>query len=446
MNIIIPFYVQRILDMLTKSGFEAYIVGGCVRDSLMNIVPHDYDICTNAMPSETEEVFKDFRVIETGIEHGTVTVISEDIPVEITTYRVDGKYDDNRHPKQVLFVRNIKEDLSRRDFTVNAMAYNQQSGLIDFFDGRNDIQNKIIRCVGEPEVRFEEDALRILRALRFSSTLGFEIDNATGKAIFEKRELLKNISAERIRDESDKLIMGRNVFDVMTKYRDVFAVVIPEFVPCFDFDQKTKHHCYTVYDHIIKSVEVAPNEHDIKLAMLFHDIGKPQCFQGNVVTGHFKNHQIPSGDIAKKIMRRLKYDNATIENVSALIYEHDNRYPAERKSVRRYISKHGYEFSKNQLKVRLADTMAQSMYVREYKLKLINDTVNIGNEVISENTCLTLKELAVNGDDLIEINICNGKEIGRILNILLGLVVDEKIPNDKDILLQTADKLSKKPL
>lgn len=444
MNISIPSNVERILNMLADKGFEAYIVGGCVRDSLMGITPHDYDITTNAMPYEIKEVFKDFKLIETGISHGTIAVICDGLPYEITTYRIDGKYNDNRHPEQVIFVSEIKKDLSRRDFTINAMAYNSKNGLIDAFDGKKDIDKKLISCVRDADKRFKEDALRILRALRFSSVLGFEIENKTAISIIENRELLKNISSERIRDELCKLIMGDNVFDVMTKYRDVFASIIPEFKPCFDFEQQTKHHCYTVYDHIVKSISVAPKDIEIRLCMLFHDIGKPECFNFGVEKGHFEGHQYPSAQKAESIMKRLKFDNDTIEKVTLLIKEHDNRYPAQRKAVRRYIAKYGYDFFNSQVAVRLADTMAQSMYVRDYKLKLINDTIALGEKINTENSCLSLKQLAVNGNDIMQVCNCNGKTVGIILNELLSLVVDENLINDREMLLRKAKEIIRK--
>lgn len=441
MKINIPFDVEKILKELQDKGFEAYIVGGCVRDFLMGKIPHDFDVTTNAMPYEIKQVFKNYKVIETGIVHGTVTVIYNKHSYEITTYRIDGKYEDNRHPSQVIFVSEIEKDLSRRDFTLNAMAYNYKNGLVDFFNGLNDIEKKQIRCVGNPDNRFKEDALRILRALRFSSVLGFGIENNTSKSILNNKELLKNISCERIRDELCKLIMGDNVFEVMTKYRDVFSVFIPEFEPCFDFDQQTKHHCYTVYDHIIKSIQVAPKDLEIRLCMLFHDIGKPESFHSGVENGHFEGHQYPSAKKAENIMKRLKFDNDTIKNVTLLIKEHDNRYPAERKVVRRYIAKYGYDFFNKQIAVRLADTMAQSMYVRDYKLKLINDTLALGKKINKENSCLTLKQLAVDGNDIMQVCNCEGKVVGDILNQLLSMVIDEKLPNDRDILLKEAKKI-----
>ncbi len=438
----IPQDVFNILNKLEQNGYQAYIVGGCVRDSLMGKKPYDIDIATSALPQEIKEVFSTEKIIETGIAHGTITLIYNNKQYEITTFRTDGEYKDNRHPDGVCFVKTIKEDLSRRDFTVNAIAYSQARGICDEFDGQKDIKDKVIRCVGEPNKRFNEDGLRILRALRFASTLGFEIEKNTSESIMLNRNLLINISAERISQELKKLIMGVDVFKIMTEYRDVIAVIIPELVPCFDFNQHTKHHSYSVYDHIIKSVEQAPQDLNIRLCMLFHDINKPQTFHSGVSKGHFKGHQIPSAETAVRIMKRLKLDNNTIKEVKDLIIEHDNRYPCEKKSVKKYISNNGYDFFKKQLMVRKADTLAQSMYKREEKLKTIEMTEILGDKIIKEGKALTLKALNINGNDLKP--FCSPKEIGKILNSLLSLVIDEKIENEKIILLDKAKKLIKK--
>ena len=427
----------KAINMLQDNGFEAYAVGGCIRDLIMGKTPHDFDICTSAKPEEIKNIFSDYKVIETGISHGTVTVIIDSKPLEITTFRVDGEYSDNRHPEKVEFVTNIKEDLSRRDFTINAMAYCDKDGLKDFFNGADDIEKKLIRCVGEPDKRFNEDALRILRALRFSSELSFEIEENTSKSILKNKGLLKNISVERIAVELNKILLGDNVFSVLQKYRDVIAVIIPEFKATFDFKQFTKHHCYSVYDHIIKSVEHAPKDKIIRLTMFLHDIAKPQCFvKDNYDGGHFKGHQLPSADMAYTILKRLKYDSATIREVVDLIKEHDNRYPAEKKSVKRFLAKHGEDFFKKQLIVRRADTLAQSQYMRQQKLEVLDRSYKIGQEIIKENECFKISDLAVNGDDLKQAGIKEGKQIGEILNNLLSMVVEDEVKNDKSILLE----------
>jgi tRNA nucleotidyltransferase (CCA-adding enzyme) len=436
---------EKAINILEEKGFKAYIVGGCVRDILMDKAPHDWDICTNAKPEQIISTFSDYKVIETGLKHGTVTVVINSVHLEITTFRVDGEYSDNRHPENVTFVSDLKDDLSRRDFTINAMAYSHKGGLNDFHGGKSDINNKIIRCVGDPDKRFNEDALRILRALRFSSQLSFEIEENTSISILKNKELLKNISVERIAVELNKLLMGDNVFNVLQKYRDVIAVIIPEFKKTFDFKQYTKHHCYTVYDHIIKSVELSPKDLKLRLTMFFHDIAKPQCFvKDNIDGGHFKGHQIPSAEMAHRILKRLKYDNATIYSVVSLIKEHDNRYPAEKKPVKRFLSKYDADFFENQIKIRRADTLAQSEYMREEKLKHLDDTLKTGREIIKENECFKISDLAVNGGDLIKAGIKEGKDIGETLKELLSMVISEKIKNDKEILLKKALEINKK--
>ena len=435
---------EKAINMLQNNGFKAYAVGGCIRDIIMEKKPHDYDICTSAKPIQIEKIFEEYKVIETGINHGTVTVIIDSKPLEITTFRVDGDYSDNRHPEKVEFVTDIKDDLSRRDFTINSMAYCEKDGLKDFFGGTEDIEKKLIRCVGEPDKRFNEDALRILRALRFSSELSFEIEEKTSESIIKNRELLKNISAERIAIELNKLLLGDNVFSVLQKYRDVIAVIIPEFKATFDFKQFTKHHCYSVYDHIIKSVEQAPKDSILRLTMFLHDIAKPQCFvKDDIDGGHFKGHQLPSADMGYTILKRLKYDSTTINEVVELIKEHDNRYPPEKKAVKRFLSKHNEDFFEKQLTIRRADTLAQSDYMRQQKLEVLDKTYEIGREIIRQNECFKISDLAINGDDLKKAGIKEGKEIGGILNKLLSMVISEEIKNDKTILLEKAKEIIK---
>lgn len=435
-------FAEKAIEILEKRGFEGYVVGGCVRDLLMGKAPHDWDICTNANPQEIVSIFSEYKVIETGVKHGTVTVIIDRISLEITTFRIDGEYSDNRRPDGVKFVSDIKEDLARRDFTINAMAYSNKTGLIDCFGGQADLGEKLIKCVGNPDTRFHEDALRVLRALRFSSQLSFEIEKETFDSILKNKELLKNISAERIASELNKLLLGDNVFEVLQKYREVIAVFIPEFTACFDFKQFTKHHCYSVYDHIIKSVECVEKDLILRLTMFFHDIAKPQCFvEDKIDGGNFKGHQLPSAEMAEKVLKRLKYDNETIHSVVLLIKEHDNRYPAERKVIKSYLRKFSKEFFENQLKVRRADTLAQSLYMREEKIAQLDSILAIGADIIKENECFKLEDLAVKGKDLIAIGIPQGEKLGRVLNQLLSLVISGELKNEKEILLSYSEKL-----
>lgn len=287
----IPSYVKRAVEILNKNGFEAYAVGGCVRDSLLGKTPHDWDMCTNALPEEICESFKDFHVIETGLKHGTVTVRIEHNSIEITTYRTDGEYIKHRKPEQVKFVSNLEEDLSRRDFTINALAFSEKSGIVDLFGGVEDLKNGVIRCVGKSERRFDEDALRILRALRFSSTYAFEIEENTSLAIHKMKDLLLEISHERVREELLKILCGKNVLEILENYKDVIFTIIPELAPTLDFEQHSPHHIYDVYHHIIHSVENVENRRDLRLVMLLHDVGKPKTFTiDDEGVGHFKTH------------------------------------------------------------------------------------------------------------------------------------------------------------
>ena len=324
---VLPENISRALDMLESAGHEAWVVGGCVRDSLMGIIPHDYDITTSALPTETEQVYAGYRLIETGLKHGTGTVLADGSPIEITTYRVDGEYRDSRRPERVTFTRNIRDDVSRRDFTMNGIAYNPKQGYFDEFGGAEDIKAGVIRCIGKPERRFREDALRILRGLRFSASLGFEIEENTARAMHDTRELLNKISAERGFSELCGLLTGRNshrnIFRVLTEFRDIAAVIIPEFRECTGFVQHSRFHCFDVYEHCVmsaqKAAEISAGSEcrlTLTLAMLLHDIGKPQRFTlGEDGEGHFYGHAAVSANIAEDILRRLKCSNALRERV-----------------------------------------------------------------------------------------------------------------------------------
>ena len=343
---VLPENISRALDMLESAGHEAWVVGGCVRDSLMGIIPHDYDITTSALPAETEQVFAGYRLIETGLKHGTVTVLADGSPIEITTYRVDGEYRDSRRPERVTFTRNIRDDVSRRDFTMNGIAYNPKQGYFDEFGGAEDIKAGVIRCIGKPEKRFREDALRILRGLRFSASLGFEIEENTARAMHDTRELLNKISAERVFSELCGLLTGRNshrnIFRVLTEFRDIAAVIIPEFRECTGFVQHSRFHCFDVYEHCVMSAQKAAEISSgsecrlpLTLAMLLHDIGKPQRFTlGEDGEGHFYGHAAVSADIAEDILRRLKCSNALRERVCTIVRYHDVPLSDTDKSVR----------------------------------------------------------------------------------------------------------------
>lgn len=443
MKIDIPPSVNNIIKKLEESGYEAYAVGGCVRDSVMGKEPNDWDICTSALPEETLLCLDKDNIIKNGVKHGTVTVRVDGENYEITTFRTDGEYTDNRHPESVTFVRDLNEDLSRRDFTINALAYSEERGLQDNFHGIDDIDNKIIRCVGSPDRRFGEDALRILRALRFSSVLGFDIEKRTAKSIHKNAYLLKNISKERIMSEFIKILEGKNVEAVLIGYSDVIGEIVPEIKPTIGFCQHNPHHLYDVWTHTVKVVSGVKSEKELRLAALFHDIGKPAKFTVDENgTGHFHGHPELSADIAERVLKRLKSDNKTIENVCKMIKLHDVR-PFVRKSIRRLMAKSGMELFPKLLELKRADAKAQSRDYIEETLKYIDFLEEMYNKECQENNDFTLKMLEINGNDLKNIGIENGREIGYCLNELLMKVIDEEIDNKKEALLEYAEKMNK---
>ncbi|MBR6873525.1 MAG: CCA tRNA nucleotidyltransferase [Ruminococcus sp.] len=434
----VPDYVVKAIGILEAAGFEAYCVGGCVRDSLLGREPNDWDVCTSATPDEMKEVFADFRTLDVGAKHGTVTVIVDRNPLEITTYRTDGEYSSHRRPISVSFIRDLSGDLSRRDFTINAICCDKKGAVTDMFGGTEDIENMLIRCVGDPCDRFEEDALRIMRALRFSSVLGFDIEDSTAEAIFKKMHLLEYVSVERIFSELKKLLCGKDATNVLLKFKDVFASIMPEITPCFGFDQHNVHHCYDVWEHIARSVGCSRQDERIRLAMLFHDIGKPAMARFDEDgSGHFKGHQIKSAEMLTEILDRFRSDNATLRYVRELVIEHDNRIPVARKNIKRFMAKHDFDFFMDYLEVRRADTMAQSDYMKEEKLSELEQLALIAVEVNNQNCCLKLTDLAVDGKDMISLGM-SGRQIGAMLQKLLDLVVDDKLENDRTVLLEYA--------
>ncbi len=434
MKINLPYFAQKAIKMLSDAGYEAYVVGGCVRDSIMGKTPFDWDITTSASPEEIKSVFSGYKVIETGIIHGTVTVIVENSPLEITTYRIDGCYSDNRHPDKVQFTKSLKEDLSRRDFTINALAYNDDEGVIDFFGGIEDIKSKIIKTVGNPYKRFSEDALRILRALRFSSQLSFSIEEETQESIRECSLFLQKISVERINSEFTKLLCGENVREVLTGYSDVFIKMIPELEPMIDFNQKTPYHIYDVYEHTVRAVENIDSNEELRLTMLFHDIGKPFCFKEDENgRGHFKGHNIESVRLAKEILSRLRYNKATINKIELLIEHHDVNIKNDKKQIKHFLNKLSPESFFDLLKVKKADNLAQSPEFN--RSDMINGIYLTAKEILSEKECFCLDMLNINGNDLMDKGLKKGKEIGEALDLLLNAVIDEKCENKKEKLI-----------
>lgn len=429
--------VSFVMERLTERGFRAYAVGGCVRDILRGETPRDYDVTTDALPFEIKEVFSDFDTIDIGIAHGTVAVkMKSGELIEVTTFRTDGEYKDSRHPESVSFTKNIIDDLSRRDFTVNSIAMDISGEIVDPFDGKSDIQRKIIRCTGEPEKRFTEDALRIMRALRFSSVFDFEIEDETARAIHEKKDLLLKISPERIFSELKKLLCGKAVFRILTTFSDVICTVIPELQASVGFEHKSKYHMYDVYTHTCKTVESVPPEPVLRLAMLFHDSGKPFSYTEENGVRHFFGHPEVSADVARTALRRLRCDSATRNKVCLLCKIHDRPIIPEEKYVRRLFSKLSIDDIRLLCAVRAADSAAHAPDFRG-RGKEAETILAIAEKINDEHQCVTLKDLAINGHDIASLGF-SGPEIGKILNSLLDLVISEEIPNEKEALTEKA--------
>ncbi len=437
----LPEAVKSVINCLEKDGHSAYVVGGCVRDLIMGKEPHDWDITTSALPSETVSSLKDFKVIETGIQHGTVTAIVNSQPIEITTFRVDGKYSDSRHPESVNFTRNLKEDLKRRDFTMNAIAYSEKEGFIDLFGGMNDILHRVIRAVGVPSERFKEDALRILRALRFSSVLDFEIESATKDAIISSKDLLLKISYERVMSELTKLLAGKNIFKILLNYREVFFTIIPELKACYGFEQNTPYHIYDVYTHSAHCVSVIKNSVKLRLAMLFHDIGKPSCFAPDESgVGHFPSHAKKSGEMCREILKRLKFDRETTDYVTLLVKNHDIPIVPDEKLLLRRLNQFGEKTLFDLILIKRADNLAKSESVLP-RQKEFDEVEKILSEILMAQKCFSLKNLNINGNEIKSLGVAEGEKIGVILSSLLEMVIDERIPNEKSVLIREAKLL-----
>ena len=439
----IPQEATYIIDTLTSEGFEAYCVGGCVRDLIMGLEANDFDITTSATCDEIKECFPDDKIIETGIKHGTVTLLINNTPFEVTTYRIESSYSDNRHPDEVIFTRNLKEDLSRRDFTVNSIAFNEKEGFVDLFGGIEDIEKKIIRAVGDPKKRFEEDALRILRGIRFASTLGFEIEEETKKAILESKQLIKNISAERIFTELSKMLCGKNIKNVLTEFAPVIGEIIPEINDMQGFDQHNFHHIYDVLTHTAVVVESTPPLLHLRLAALFHDVSKPSSFSldGDGV-GHFYGHPSKSAEIAEKRLSELRCDNKTKEAAIRLIKAHDAPIEESERIIKRRFASMGKELFFDLITLKRADTagLAPEYAVRNAHFDRLEA---IANEILEKEDCFSLKHLAVNGRDMLGLGL-RGREIGAILDSLLEAVIDGKVENDKQKLTDLAVTLLNK--
>ena len=434
----LPDLIELVLRRLHDAGYEAYIVGGCVRDSLLGLVPQDYDVTTSALPEEVEAVFADYSVIETGLKHGTVTVLIDHIPVEITTFRTESVYSDHRHPDQVAFTRNLREDAARRDFTMNAMAYCEETGLMDYFGGQEDLKAGVIRCVGVAEERFREDALRILRALRFSARFGFRIEEKTAKAAHDCRELLRFVSAERIASELVKILCGKYAKQIILEFPDVLGVVIPELIPMVGYDQRNPHHCFDLLTHTAITVAEVPPVPTLRLAALLHDIGKPACFfTDEKGIGHYYGHPEVSADLAEEILRRLKLDNATRKTVVQLVRHHDMVIVPSEKAVRRAIAKITPELFWDLMTLKRADSIGTGR-TDDVRMVRHSEVRSLAEEIFQKAHCFSLRDLAIGGRDLIACGMKPGKEIGALLDDLFEAVLSGEVENKKDVLLKLA--------
>ena len=430
----LPTYVKTCIDALEAAGFAAYAVGGCVRDSLLGLEPSDYDLCTAALPEQTEAVFQNCKLVLAGRKHGTIGVVTEGGVVEITTFRTEGAYLDNRHPEWVEFVEDVTGDLARRDFTVNAMAWSPTRGFADPFGGREDLKNHVLRAVGDPATRFREDSLRILRGARFAAKYRLETEAETEKAMFDLRGLMENLARERVFEELCKLLTHCNAADLL-RFAPIVTAVIPELAPCVGFDQHNPHHIYNVYEHTARVVEGVPPILSLRWAALLHDVGKPDSFtQEENGRGHFYGHPKISADMADSILRRLKAPTALREEVVFLCDRHMVTLEPDRKLLRRRLSQYGEEGTKLLLAIQRSDliatgtrTAAEAAYYDEVEAIL--------NELLAEDQCFQIRDLAVNGRDLMALGL-KGRAIGQTLQYLLEQVIEEQIPNERDSLLK----------
>lgn len=440
MKLAIPSSAEKILRILEENGYEAYVVGGCVRDSILGRRPDDWDITTSASPEQVKGLFR--KTVDTGLQHGTVTVLMDKEGFEVTTYRVDGDYEDGRHPKEVMFTSSLEEDLKRRDFTINAMAYHPDRGLVDLFHGLEDMENQVIRCVGNPMERFQEDALRILRAVRFSAQLGFTIEENTREGIRSLAPNLKNVSAERIQVELVKLLVSPHPDYLRTAYETgITKEFLPEFDTCMRTEQNTSHHCYNVGEHTLHSLLNIRADKVLRLTMLLHDMGKPVVKKTDEAgRDHFKMHGPKSEQMAKTILRRLKFDNDTLNKVCRLVKWHDARPLPEMAAVRRAVNKIGEDIFPLYLEVQMADMMAQSTYRRQEKEERIRGVKKCYEEIMEKKQCVSLKTLAVTGRDLIAAGCRPGPELGDILDGMLEHVLEYPEENTKERLMELLKK------
>ncbi len=440
-KISLPEYVSKVLERLEQAGYEAWCVGGCVRDSLLGLSPADWDVATNALPEESKACFPDCRTIDTGLKHGTISVSLLENTVEITTFRKDGGYADHRHPDHVEFSKSLEDDLSRRDFTINALAYHPKRGIRDAVGGAKDLDRRLLRCVGEPERRFEEDALRILRGLRFASVLGFSIEEETGRALREKRELLRNISPERIREELTKLLCGKEAGPVLREYGEAVFSVLPELAPMKGCGQENPYHCHDVWEHTLHALAAVPQESELRWAALLHDCGKPAAkFFGEDGVAHFYGHEKKSAELAGKLLERLRFSNRETESILTLVRYHGEIHPLAEKRVKKLLGLLGEENLFRLCQLSRADLSAQAPALYEQRIGAIEESEALIREILDREDCVSLRNLAVNGNDLLALGYPQGPSLGKALNTLLDQVLDGALPNERTALLRKAEE------
>ena len=443
MQIVLPDFVAKAIDTLECNGFEAYLVGGCVRDGLTGVPPKDWDITTNALPDQILSAFLEYKTLTHGIKYGTVTVLIDGMPLEITTYRIDGQYTDHRRPDSVQHTMELYEDLRRRDFTVNALAFNPRTGIIDLFDGNEDLRRGEIRCVGSARERFNEDALRIFRALRFASVLGFEIEAKTAAAVDAQRESLKVIAAERICAELTKMLCGKGIRQILYRYRETIAIVIPEIEPMVGFEQKIPAHALDVWGHTVESAAAIDPIPELRMAMLLHDVAKPQCFTVDETgRGHFYGHEQLGAEMAGEILNRLRFDKRFIKTVQLMIACHKEQPPEDAVQIKEFLKNHGEQNTRLILQVMKADVRGRMKEVEKpiQKLEAIERRLN---EIIENKECYSFETLKIDGNGLLQMGFPTGERVGHVLNTLLDHVIKGTCINDGAALVAEAKEIFK---
>ncbi len=439
MKINMPDDAKLIISTLEDNGFECFAVGGCVRDSILEKTVNDWDFTTSATPDEILKSFDSYTTVDIGKKYGTICVVVNGKNYEITTYRTEDNYTDSRHPDSISFSKNLLDDLSRRDFTVNAMAYNDNTGLVDEYGGIDDLELGVIRCIGEPDVRFSEDALRILRALRFASVYGFSIESKTSESILKNRSNLSLVAPERINKEFSKLLCGESVDFILRRYKDVIAVFIPEITCMFGFDQNNKHHNKDLWRHTVAAVKNASPDEILRTTLLLHDIGKPMTVQKDSLgVSHFPEHQKLSAAMADTILKRLRYPSYYLSDVKILIEHHDLRFEPDKAQIKKYMRDLGSDIVSQLLAVQRADILAQSSYRRSEKLSNLDEVLTLYLQILEKDECYSLADLAVNGKDIIHLGVGSGEKIGEILSTLLDKVIDCELNNEKEELIAFA--------